>query len=190
MSPPHAERLTPAGARVLNAASELFYREGLRGVGVDGIARAAGVTKKTLYDCFGSKDRLIAAYLRRRDELWRAWLLDRSERRGDSSREALLGTFDALAEWQRERNPRGCAFRNALAELPDTAHPGRTVISEHKSWMLDHLTGLAASAEVPTPEAVAKALFLLQEGALAAHEIEALGDPWETARSTAESLLD
>src|SRR5215203_765493 len=65
---------TPAADRILWAASEMFYREGIRAVGVDAIAAEAGVTKKTLYEKFGSKDRLIAAYLRARDERWRSWL--------------------------------------------------------------------------------------------------------------------
>src|SRR5699024_10191832 len=69
-----APRLTPAGERILEAASTLFYEQGIRTVGVDAIAAAADVTKKTLYDRFGSKDRLIAAYLEERDRAWHRFL--------------------------------------------------------------------------------------------------------------------
>ena len=67
---------TPAAERILRTASEMFYRKGIRAVGVDSIAAEAGVTKKTLYEKFGSKDELIAAYLRARDERWRNWLVE------------------------------------------------------------------------------------------------------------------
>ena len=66
--------LTPAGERLLDAASELFYRRGIRAVGVDLVAETAGTTKKTLYDRFGSKDELVALYLRRRARRWQAFL--------------------------------------------------------------------------------------------------------------------
>jgi AcrR family transcriptional regulator len=89
---------TPAADRILRAASELFYREGIRAVGVDAIAAEADVTKKTLYEKYGSKDRLIAAYLRARDERWRSWLLGVVERRGGTVRE-------------RTREPQGLRFR-------------------------------------------------------------------------------
>ncbi|WP_344976910.1 TetR/AcrR family transcriptional regulator [Salinactinospora qingdaonensis] len=182
-------RLTPAGARVLDVASELFYSEGINTVGVEGIARMAGVTKKTLYDCFGSKDELIAAYLRGRDERWRGWLIDFVERHATTPRQRLLATFDALAQWQRN-NPRGCGFVNALAELPSTAHPGHAAIAAHKRWMLDYLRQLTVAAGVSDAETVARRLFLLQEGALAATTGELLSDSQQQAKSAAMVLID
>ncbi|WP_046468153.1 TetR/AcrR family transcriptional regulator [Allosalinactinospora lopnorensis] len=190
MPPEKQRRLTPAGKRVLDTASELFYREGLHAIGVEGIAQAAGVTKKTLYDCFGSKDDLIAAYLRNRDERWRSWLTGFVDRQGGAPSEKLLSTFDALAQWQQKENARGCAFVNALAELPDTANPGRAVIAEQKTWMLEYLTALASEASLPAPATVARRLFLLQEGALAAHGTGVPGDAMEFAKSTAAALVD
>lgn len=181
--------LTPAGKRVLNAATDLFYAEGLHAVGVEAIARRAEVTKKTLYDCFGSKDELICAYLRRRDERWRTWLVEYVEHEGGSPRDQILATFDALAEWQREHNPRGCAFINALAELPEPGHPAREVIADQKRWVREYLTRLATEAGLPNPAEVAERAFLIQEGALVAHSIELSADPFTTARRVAEELL-
>src|SRR3954471_16517615 len=88
---PESPRLTPAGERILAAASTLFYERGIRAVGVDTIADAAEVTKKTLYDRFGSKDRLIAAYLERRNRVWHAFLDEQlTERRPGTPEEVIL----------------------------------------------------------------------------------------------------
>src|SRR5919106_2817921 len=88
---------TPAADRILRAASEMFYREGIRAVGVDAIAAEADVTKKTLYEKFGSKDRLVAAYLRARDERWRSWLVGVVERRGGAAGGGKISSFGGLA---------------------------------------------------------------------------------------------
>lgn len=187
--PTATPRLTPAGQRVLDTASDLFYREGLHAVGVEAIAAAAGVTKKTLYDRFGSKDNLIVAYLRARDEIWRAFLAGHLDRVGPDSRKRLLATFDALEERIRTANPRGCAFHNALAELPDPAHPARTVIVEQKEWMVDYLTGLAAEAGLRDPEALGRTVFLLQEGATVAMASDVPHNPMQHAKAAAAELI-
>lgn len=174
--------LTPAGRRILDAASGLFYRQGIHAVGVEGIARAADVTKKTLYDCFGSKDELVAAYLRTRDARWRAFLTDHVERCAESSADRLPAVFDALAAWMRRENPRGCVFVNALAELPDAGHPGRAVITAQKTWLLGYLTELAEQAGADDPATLAATLFLLHEGATVAHGSGVLADAADHAR--------
>jgi AcrR family transcriptional regulator len=179
-------RLTPGGRLVLDAASELFYAQGIHAVGVDTIAAAAGVTKKTLYDRFGSKDRLVAAYLRSRDERWRERLTSATGH--GNVRQRLLATFDALADWLRRESPRGCSFINALAELPDPAHPARAVISEQKRWLLDYLTELAAP--VARPRQLAEQLLLLHEGALVSYGSRAVADPVGQARRVAAVLID
>lgn len=157
-------RRTPGADRVLGAASELFYREGIRAVGVEAVAAEAGVTKKTLYDNFGSKDELVAAYLRGRDERWRDWLVEGVERRGDSAKERLLSTFDVLGEWIEDGNTRGCGFVNAMVELPEEGHPARAVVMEQKRWLRDYLAELATEAGAGEPEALADHLLILHEG--------------------------
>ena len=123
--------LTPAGERLLDAASELFYRRGIRAVGVDLVAETAGTTKKTLYDRFGSKDELVALYLRRRARRWQAFLFPYVRGSGP---DGVLAVFDALAAWLREQG-RGCAFVNAYAEVGGTGHPAESVIRAEKDWM-------------------------------------------------------
>jgi AcrR family transcriptional regulator len=181
--------LTPAGARILDAASALFYDQGIHAVGVDAIARAAGVTKKTLYDRFGSKAELIAAYLRARDERWRDWLTRSVESRTDDPRERLLATFDALGSWMRAENPRGCAFVNAFAELPDPDDPGHRVVAGQKAWLLGYLTDLAAEAGLPGPKALGRRLLLLHEGATIAYGTGVVPRAAAEARAVAELLV-
>src|SRR5689334_11194512 len=113
--------LTPAARRVLQVASELFYERGIGSVGLELIAADAGVTKKTVYDRFGSKDALILAYLRARDERWRDFMTGRIAGVADP-RERVLATFDVLGEWATGSG-RGCSMVNACAELPDPSHP-------------------------------------------------------------------
>ncbi|GAB3157736.1 TetR/AcrR family transcriptional regulator [Amycolatopsis stemonae] len=156
--------LTPAAKRVLATAGELFYERGINAIGVDTVAEAAGVTKKTLYDRFGSKDALIVAYLRDRDLRWRDWLRHYVEEHGTTPAEKVLLVFDALAAWMRHNSPRGCAFVNAHAELADPAHPARTVIAEDKHWVRGYLTSLAVDANLPEPGRVADELVILLEG--------------------------
>ncbi|MQA11275.1 MAG: TetR family transcriptional regulator [Pseudonocardiaceae bacterium] len=158
--------LTPAARRVLDVAGKLFYDNGIHAVGVEWIAAEAGVTKKTLYDRFGSKDTLVARYLRQRDERWREHVRDIVERgRTTAPERRLLLVFDALEAWMDQVNPRGCAFVNAHAELPDGDHPGRQVITEQKQWLLDYLNALAREAEIRNPRRLAEELVVLLEGA-------------------------
>jgi AcrR family transcriptional regulator len=179
----------PAKDRILRAASEMFYREGIRAVGVDAIAAEADVTKKTLYDKFGSKDELIAAYLRARDDRWRSWLLSVVERRGGTARERILSTFDALAEWMERENPRGCGFVNAAAELPHADHPARVVVMEQKMWMRGYLAELAAEGGADNPEDLAERLVILHEGASVAYSLGMAEDPAQKARQVAVTLV-
>lgn len=181
--------LTPAGRRILDAASQLFYQEGIHAVGVEAIASAAEVTKKTLYACFGSKDQLVAAYLRERDQRWRNWLTAWVDEHAGSAVERLLGTFDAGGEWMQKEDPRGCSFINALAELPSSAHPAYPVIMEQKRWMLDYLTDLATAVGVPSPEDLGKTLMLLHEGMAVAFATGCPPDATQQARSSAATLI-
>lgn len=184
------ERLTPAARRILDVAAKLFYENGIHAVGVESIAAAAGVTKKTLYDRFGSKDALITMYLRRRDERWRERVRTAvgDSRRTTLARKPLL-VFDELERWMAEREPRGCAFVNAQAELPDGAHPGREVIRGHKQWMLDYLTELVRDAGLRNPRKLATALFLLLEGATVAVPAQVPANPIGPAKEAAKALL-
>jgi len=180
---------TPAAERILRSASEMFYRKGIRAVGVDSIAAEAGVTKKTLYEKFGSKDELVAAYLRARDERWGGWIVEFVEGRGGSATERLLSTFDALEEWMERENYRGCGFVNAAAEFPDADHPARAVVLEQKRWMRGYLAELATEAGAEDPVDLAERLLILHEGATVASSLGVSPEAVRKARQIAVGLV-
>jgi len=180
---------TPAAEQILRVASEMFYQEGIRAVGVEAIAQGADVTKKTLYENFGSKKELVAAYLRERDKRWRNFLLEAVERRSGSARERLLSTFDTLEDWMDRENPRGCGFVNAAAELPEADHPGRVAVMEQKEWLRSYLAELAAEAGAQAPEDLAESLLILHEGATVVNSLGMATGAARKAKETAVSLL-
>jgi AcrR family transcriptional regulator len=157
--------LSPAARRIVETAEALFHERGITAVGVDLVAERSGVTKRTLYNRFGSKDRLVAACLTARATRWRTDVLDAVAAATDPV-DALLAPFEALREWTAA-STRGCGFVNALAELPDPEHPGHGVAVGQKAWLLDLLTDLAAAAGSPDPGALATRLLIVHEGALA-----------------------
>ncbi len=167
--PPEPERpLSPAGRRIVAAAEELFYAQGITAVGVDLIAERSGVTKRTLYNQFGSKDRLVTAYLSARDARWRTLVRAEVEAvRGTDPVAAVTAPFTALRVWSRADAERGCAFINALAELPDPAHPAHRVAAGQKLWLRTLFAELATEAGCRAPAALATRLLVLHEGALA-----------------------
>jgi AcrR family transcriptional regulator len=179
--------LTPAARKVLAAASTLFYARGIHAIGVDTIAEAAGVTKKTLYDRFGSKDRLVATYLGAREQRWRAFLA--SELADVPVPDQPLAVFDASARWAATYSPRGCSFVNARAELPDPAHPAFAVIDDAKRVMLALFVRLVGPLGVAEPVEVGTALFLLHEGALVSAGLGTPADAWGHARRAAARLV-
>lgn len=182
-----AQPMTPAGRRIVAAAEELFYQRGITAVGVDLIAEHSGVTKRTLYNRFGSKDHLVAVYLAERDRRWRALVRDTVDASATPA-EAVTAPFEALRIWSAA-NTRGCAFINALAELPDTAHPAHRVAAEQKRWLLDLFEELAAAAGCPDPAALALQLLVLHEGALATQPlpVDTLAETTGLARTLVRS---
>ena len=155
----------PPRARILAAAADLFYRHGIRAVGVDAIAEAAGTNKMTLYRHFSSKDALIAEYLRQKfDKANECW--QRYERRhpGDSLAQLRLWLKD-MADGIADRAARGCPVANAAIELAEKDHPVRPVIEEVKTAYHKRLVGLCGSAGLSEPEMLADELHLLLEGA-------------------------
>ncbi|WP_019544242.1 TetR/AcrR family transcriptional regulator [Streptomyces sulphureus] len=180
--------MTPGALRVREAAGRLFYERGIHAVGVDLIAAEAGVTKKTLYDRFGSKDGIVVEYLAERDDRWRALLADRVEAAGSPS-DRVRAVFDAAEEWAGENSPRGCSMVNAHAEISDPAHPAFALIEEAKRWMLSRFTELAAEVAPESAAELGRSLLLLYEGALVAYGMRLFDGAFDTARARAEELL-
>jgi AcrR family transcriptional regulator len=161
--------MTAAGHRILDAAGDLFYSRGITAVGVDLIAEHSGVTKRTLYNQFGSKDRLVVAYLEEREQRWQL-LVRETIAAAASPRDAVLAPLTAQRTWNQS-NPRGCAFINALAELPDPAHPAHLIATQQKLWLLELFTELATAAGCSKPTALAAQLLVLHEGSLVTQQL-------------------
>ncbi|MGW0181011.1 TetR/AcrR family transcriptional regulator [Nocardia sp. NPDC003345] len=180
--------LTPAARRILDTAAGLFYTRGIHAVGVDTIAAESGVTKRTLYDRFGSKDGLLVTYLERRDRRWRELIGTRLAGHTDPV-DRVLVPFEILPEWLPDSS-RGCSFINAFAELPEPDHPGRKVIVAEKQWLRELFDELLIAAGVGAHEKVAVQLLSLHEGAIVAYSITGATDAPAAVRDAARQLIE
>ena len=158
------ERIPPR-ERILAVAADLFYRHGIRAVGVDAIAEAAGTNKMTLYRHFASKDELVAEYLRHlAEKAGAAWDRRAAQHPGDPCAQ-LRGWLEDVAAQLASGDQRGCALANAAVELPEKDHPARRVIEAFKTAQRQRIIDLCAAADLDQPEMLADELFLLLEGA-------------------------
>jgi AcrR family transcriptional regulator len=174
--------------RLLEAADELFYADGVHSVGIDRVLERADVARASLYGTFGSKDELIRAYLDRRMDAMQARLRAAAEAH-DDPRQRLLSVFDAQAETFARPGYRGCAFNRASAEAqPDTA--AYEVPRAYRRWIRDYLTGLSAAAGAPDPELLARQIHLLYDGAMTAVSLDGDTDVTAAAKTAAAALLD
>ncbi|NPV21932.1 TetR/AcrR family transcriptional regulator [Bradyrhizobium aeschynomenes] len=179
----------PTRTRILAAASRLFYAEGIRAVSVDAVAEKAGITKKTLYYHFRSKDDLVAAYLAARDqpnlELFRRWFDDSEGALPDK----IAAIFRQLARAARHPKWRGCGFLRTTAELANLpGHPAIRIGAAHKkkfeAWLKTtfEAAGIAASGEL------ARQMLLLLDGAFAVVLLHRDASYMETAGEAARAL--
>ncbi|MET7666338.1 helix-turn-helix domain-containing protein [Streptomyces sp. NPDC005373] len=186
---PRRITMTPAARRVLEAAARLFYERGIHAVGVDLIAAEAGVTKKTLYDRFGSKEQIVVEYLADRDERWRAFLAQCLDAAQPVSAARVLAVFGASRAWSAKNSSKGCSMVNAHAEISDPSHPAYPIITGQKEWMLALFTDLAGDIAPGRAAQLGRTLMLLHEGALVAHGLHVFPDPISHAREQVQTLL-
>ena len=176
-----------ATERILGAAQKLFYRGGIQAVGMDAVKEEAGVALATLYKHFSSKDELIEAYLRRRDEWWRRWL-EESVGNVEDPKRRIFAIFDALGEWFGSEDFYGCAFINAAGEIGTCKGAGR-LAGEHKRAVREFVERLVTEARFSEPEKVAGQLMLLMEGAIVSAYVEGDQGAAQRAKEMAEILL-
>lgn len=178
-----------ARQRILEAATDLFYRQGIRAVGVDAIIQEAGVAKATFYNHFPSKDDAIVAWLREPNVRWLNWVREEVERRATSPAERLLVFFDVLEELFGKKGFRGCPYLNTAAEVPDARHPARREVLHFQLELEDYLRELAEAAGLPEADGLASGLVLLVVGAWATAVIRGSATPAAFARAAADRLL-
>ncbi|HTA21679.1 MAG TPA: TetR/AcrR family transcriptional regulator [Polyangia bacterium] len=191
--PTKSQAKSAAGAgspreRLLAAANELFYEEGVHTVGIDRVLEKAGVAKASLYSTFGSKDELVRAYLAGRHEARKARITRRIEA-ATTPRGRVLAVFDALEELVAQPSFRGCAFVLATAE----GRPGggvRSVCEDARAWTRTLFTDLARAAGAAHPARLAQQLTMLYDGATTVSSMDGDVTAPAAARAMAATLLD
>jgi AcrR family transcriptional regulator len=182
-------RRPSARERLLAAADELFYAEGVHTVGIDRIIERAGVAKASLYSSFGNKEGLVRAYLEHRHQLRRQRLMAGLER-FPTPRDRLLGVFDVLADVTGTPGFRGCAFYNASAESVAEGGAVEQVSNANRAWTRGLFTELARDADVADPAALADQLMILYDGASVGARMDKQVGAASLARIVAAQLLD
>ena len=156
--------------RLLDAADRLFYREGVRAVGIDRVLAEADAAKASLYQHFGCKDQLVASYLERRTVDARANIEAYLADTPPSQR--ALKFFDWVVDWTESKDFRGCPLQHTVSELTDAAHPARAVAHAQREWFKERLLEWSIAAGVKDAKAIARALIVLFDGAVAGAEVD------------------
>lgn len=165
MKKPSASEPLHVRDRLLNTAAELFYREGVRAVGIDLVVARSGVAKTSLYRHYPSKDDLVVAFLQREDAAyWRDWEAI-AARHADAPLTELLAHIDWIARYVVTPDYRGCAFLNVATEFPEADHPARQVALAHKQELARRVGELTRRMQVPRSRVLAEQLVLLIDGA-------------------------
>ncbi len=176
-------------AELIGKALLLFYRNGFHATGMDLVARETGVSKTSIYKHFRTKDELILAVLRLRDERFRNWLFRRMEELGDTPQRQLLAMFDALEEWFLEDGFKGCMFMKASAEFQDPDNAINAQSYAHKRLLVDHFETLARYSGAEDPHAMARQFLLLKEGAIVIAAMSHSEKSAREAKSVATQLI-
>jgi len=177
--------------RIVTAASKLFYSEGIRSVSVDAVAEKAGVTKRTLYYHFASKDELVEAYLSERDQpnlkAFRRWYEDTEGGVADKVR----GIFRNLAARARHPKWKGCGFLRTSAELANMpGHPAIKAGAAHKKRLEGWLSATLGANGIADPLTLARQIVLLLDGSFAVVLLHRDPSYMETAGEAAFALID
>jgi AcrR family transcriptional regulator len=175
--------------KILETASELFYKRGVRAVGVDLVVEKAGVAKTSLYRHFGTKDDLIAAFLDREDQdFWSAW--DRvAEQHADDAKAELDAHLGWIGERVGRANYRGCPQINVAAEFPESDHPARKVAQAHKHEMRRRLKVIAERLNAASPDELAGQLSVLVNGAFVSSQLFEPGEATALLRRAGDALI-
>ena len=174
--------------RLLEAANELFYAEGIQSVGIDRVIERAGVAKASLYSTFGSKEELVCAYLGSRHDRTLGRLRAAANEAQDP-REKILAVFDSQARWMRRQDFHGCAFNAASAEAPAGGKVEQAA-NAFREDLLKLFTELAQGAGARDPERLGRQLQLIYDGAAVAARADHDGSIIEPERAAVAALID
>ncbi len=183
-----APRASTPRERLLEAANELFYAEGIHTVGIDRVIEKAGVAKASLYATFGSKDELVRAYLEGRAEARQKRIIERLHPL-EAPRDKILAVFDVLHDVARDPRFRGCAFVNASAEGPREGSVAE-ISGGLRTWTRELFTSLAKQLGVRDPVRLGRAIHLLYDGAVVGASMDRNPAIALAARDAAAALID
>ncbi|WP_061125744.1 TetR/AcrR family transcriptional regulator [Caballeronia catudaia] len=192
---PHARRSVrtdgaTAQEQLLDAAQELFYRDGIRAIGVDAVVERAGVNKMSLYRRFASKDELVVAYLDRMDEGFRQRFEASVAKHPDEPAKQIVQALEDLVKRASAPDYRGCPFVNIACEFGDPAHPARQSVDRNKSYLMTRLVEISTAAKADNPAELAESLALLVDGIYATSQTYGPGSgPLLAAPRIARALI-
>lgn len=175
---------------LVRKALDIFYKNGFHATGMDMLVRETGVSKTSMYKHFRTKDELILAVLRLRDENFRNWLYRRIEELADTPYTQLVALFDAVAEWFALPEFRGCMFIKANAEFQEPTNPIYVQSAEHKRMLGDYVAEIADKAGATDPQKLSRELMLLVEGAIVLSAMGVNSNAANDAKLAAISLID
>ena len=174
---------------LVHKALQAFYRNGFHATGMDMLVAETGISKTSMYKHFRSKEDLILAVLRLRDEIFRNRVYRRIEELADNPRDQLIAMYDELQEWFDDPDFRGCMFIKASSEYQDRDHPIHKQSADHKRMLETHFTKLAKAAGLARPELLARQLLLLAEGAIVTAHMKHTESPAQDAKHAALALV-
>jgi AcrR family transcriptional regulator len=173
--------------KLLAAADELFYNEGIRSVGIDRVIEKAGVAKGSLYYNFSGKDELVKEYLLGRHAAWTARIDEAIAEQVDPVAKILV-VFDVLGSLFAEPDYRGCSFMNAVAEA-SAGGPEFAAAANFRLWLHGMFENLVAELDVPEPSVLAGQLVILYDGAVAAAQMDSSPAAAQTAKGLAAMVI-
>lgn len=174
---------------IVRKTLEVFYRNGFHATGMDMLVAETGVSKTSMYKHFRTKEDIILATLRLRDENFRNWLFRRIEALSDSAEGQLVAAFDALEEWFVMPEFSGCMFINASAEYRERNHPIHVQSAAHKRLLGAGFCRIALAAGAARPEELTRQLMLLKEGAIVTAMMGHSDNPAQDAKVAARILM-
>jgi len=177
-------------ARIAALAAQLFYEHGITATGVETLSKAAGISKRTLYERFGSKDGLIAAAFETLDEPVFERFIGAATRSSDDPRRQLERIFVELENAVSSDEFRGCPFINGIAELTEPGHPAVEVVRRHKERMRRWMRDRARAAGATNPDLLSRQLMVVFEGGQAQSLVAHSPKPARDARGIAKLLID
>ena len=185
------KKTTDTRDKILKTAEQLIYQNGIHAMGMDLLVKTSGVARKSIYRHFANKEDVASAALTERDERWMQWFRSESDK-GETPQERILNMFTALTSWFESDGFRGCAFINTAGEVGDPEDPVRQIAKMHKQKLLDYVLELAGQLNVENPEALAKQLLILLEGAITMSyvmgDLKAAGNARDIARLMLEQV--